>query len=57
MSDEQNSLTPDELEGADGEPLPDREAMSIVTPGDPVQILPAEPIDPPADGPTEPQDE
>jgi hypothetical protein len=56
MSDEQNSLTPEELEDADGEQLPDREALSIITPGDPVQILPAEPIDPLEVGPIEPEE-
>jgi hypothetical protein len=30
MSDEQNSLTPEELEEADGEPLHDREEMAVV---------------------------
>jgi hypothetical protein len=44
MTDEQyeDELTEDELEEAHGEPLPDREEMSIVMP-DPVHTLPVEP--------------
>jgi hypothetical protein len=29
---EQKELTPEELEEQNGEPLPDREAMSVITP-------------------------
>jgi hypothetical protein len=41
---EQNPIDQEELEGAAGEPLPDREAMSIiVTPGDELLSFPVEP--------------
>jgi len=48
-----DEVTPEELEETDGEPLPDREAMSIISPDvnlppvaldpDPVPTLPVEP--------------
>jgi hypothetical protein len=43
----EDKLTEDELEEANGEPLPDREAMSVLTPDplDPVATLPVEPYD------------
>jgi hypothetical protein len=50
MSDDQKRQDPDELseeelERADGEPLPDREAMSLITPNvtNPGFTLPVEP--------------
>ena len=52
-------MTPAELEGAEGEALPDRKAMTILPVGaDPGQFftLPVEPPDAAADGaPTEPE--
>ena len=48
MADEQEELTREELEEQDGEPLPPREVMSIVDPGDPgagLWPLPVEPKD------------
>jgi hypothetical protein len=44
MPDEEmrDPLSEEELEEAEGEPLPDREEMSIVVP-DPVHTLPVEP--------------
>jgi len=45
MTDDE--ITKDELAEIEGEPLPDREAMSILTPDplDPVATLPVEPYD------------
>lgn len=40
--EEKDALSEEELEEANGEPLPDREEMSIVVP-DPVHTLPVEP--------------
>jgi hypothetical protein len=37
-------LTPEELEAQDGQPLPDREAMSVMPIGDPIVGLPL-PVD------------
>jgi hypothetical protein len=37
-------LTPEELEETNGEPLPDREAMSVITPPDGFTL----PVEPPA---------
>ena len=46
MTDEpREELPPEELEETDGEPLPDREAMSIITPGDGFTLL----VEPPAE--------
>ena len=47
MTDEERELTNDELEETEGEPLPDREAMSIVTPT-PGEDVWTQPIEPPA---------
>ena len=45
MSDEQRKeLSPDELEQANGDPLPDREAMSVIPFPDPTL-----PVEPPAE--------
>jgi hypothetical protein len=38
----EEALSDDELEEANGEPLPDREEMSILNP-DPIHTLPVEP--------------
>jgi len=51
--DKSNELTEEEVEKANGEPLPDREAMSIIRGGfEPVPVVPIEgdptvPIDDP----------
>ena len=46
MTEEQNEqLSEEELEETDGEPLPDREAMSIINPGDGFTL----PVEPPAE--------
>lgn len=42
--EQQDELDPEELERANGEPLPDREAMSIITPD--VGSMPPVPLDP-----------
>ena len=43
---ETTEITPEEVEGAEAEQLPDREAMSIITtPGDDLLTLPVEPIE------------
>lgn len=46
MTDEprEEELTPEELEETNGEPLPDREAMSVITPPDGFTL----PVEPPA---------
>ena len=45
----EEQLDPEELEGTDGEPLPDREAMTTIPLGDPIGgfTLPVEPRDDP----------
>ncbi|MGB8004525.1 MAG: hypothetical protein WCF27_09725 [Gaiellaceae bacterium] len=45
---EERELSPEELEQQDGEELPDREAMSLITAPGPATIAPFEPpaIDP-----------
>jgi hypothetical protein len=50
MGENDNEPQPEELEGEDGELLPDREVMSTIWP-DP------EPIDPPLDAPEQPAPE
>jgi hypothetical protein len=42
-NEETKELTPEELERTNGGLLPDREEMALITPGDPVQILPVDP--------------
>jgi hypothetical protein len=42
--EEKEQLSEEELEETNGEPLPDREAMSIITPGDGYTL----PVEPPA---------
>jgi hypothetical protein len=44
---EQKELTPEELEEQDGEPLPDREAMSLITPPGADGIATIAPDEPP----------
>ena len=48
MAHNENEMTPEELESAKGEPLPDREAMTIlpIAPGGEFFTLP---VEPPAD--------
>lgn len=48
MTDTPNNeqLDPEELEGTDGEPLPDREAMSTIPIGDPIGGFTVGPVDP-----------
>ena len=48
MTDTPNEeqLDPEELETTDGEPLPDREAMSTIPLGDPIGGFTAGPIEP-----------
>ena len=41
----ENELTPEELEDQDGKPLPPREVMSIIDPGDGSGLWPV-PVDP-----------
>ena len=43
---EPEELTEDEVERADGEPLPKREAMTVLKPPLPVDSLPIEPMPP-----------
>jgi hypothetical protein len=46
MTEEQHEkLSEEELEETNGEPLPDREAMSIINPGDGFTL----PVEPPAE--------
>jgi hypothetical protein len=42
----EEQLDPDELEQTDGEPLPDREAMSTIPLGDPIGGFTVGPVDP-----------
>lgn len=44
------ALPDEDLEGADGEPLPDREMMSIISYERPVPFDAPEPVDPPVEG-------
>jgi hypothetical protein len=46
MTQENDSLTDEELERADGELLPDREVMSVVTPGFDDPLPPSAVLDP-----------
>ena len=48
MPDERNrdELTEEEVEQANGEPLPDREAMTVLKPPLPVPVPDAEPLPP-----------
>jgi hypothetical protein len=46
MADEERELTREEIEDQDGEPLPPREVMSIVDPGDVGGGLLPLPVDP-----------
>ena len=59
MAADKDEMTPDEIQGAEGEALPDRKAMTILPVGaDPGQFftLPVEPPDAATDGaPTEPE--
>ena len=42
----EEQLDPEELERTDGEPLPDREAMSTIPIGDPIGGFTVGPVDP-----------
>jgi hypothetical protein len=47
---EEQGLTPEELEEQNGEPLPDREAMSLINPGiDGIPTVAFEPLPPEVD--------
>jgi len=43
---EHEELTEEEVERTDGEPLPDREAMTVLKPPLPVDSLPIDPMPP-----------
>jgi hypothetical protein len=43
---EEQELTEEEVEAANGEPLPDREAMTVLKPPLPVDSLPIDPLPP-----------
>jgi hypothetical protein len=43
---QEEQLDPEELETTDGEPLPDREAMTTIPLGDPIGGFTAGPIEP-----------
>jgi hypothetical protein len=43
---EHEGLTEEEVAAANGEPLPEREAMTVLTPPLPVSSLPIEPLPP-----------